>query len=515
MKDWILYVVVTISGAAILAIEILGTRILGPFYGVSLYLWSALISVTLLSLSLGYLWGGSIADRYGDFAHLGRMLSLAGIWLLLIPWLRQPLLNWLDPLWLRAAVLLAALVLFAPSLILLGMISPMAVKLKTKDMNELGRSAGKLYAVSTIASVIAAIVTGFFLIPNFGLRSLTWSIGLLLLISGLIISICCRRNSRTFFVSGVLLFFGLCFGGAAFLRHGTIAPGLLFKTSSPYGEIPLWEDQGLRYLLLDGAIQTCMIAETGQPYLEYVPAADLATFMFARDGRALVIGLGGGSLPRNLSDSGYQVDCVEIDPMIIKAARDYFALEPHHAHILQMDGRRYLMETQKTYDLIVLDAYGSSMIPFHLITQEVFQLASARLSPEGILLINLQVHGWHDPLVSDVAATMAVVFRHILALPIHEPPNVIGNLVLFASQRMMTIAEERIVHPAVVEHDDYQHWLWLQRNHAWDNRFVPDVRSGRVITDDHNPVDIRSEAINFTSRMAMRKERGVFQKSRW
>ncbi|HPI73424.1 MAG TPA: fused MFS/spermidine synthase, partial [bacterium] len=81
MKDWILYVVVTISGAAILAIEILGTRILGPFYGVSLYLWSALISVTLLSLSLGYLWGGSIADRYGDFAHLGRMLSLAGIWL--------------------------------------------------------------------------------------------------------------------------------------------------------------------------------------------------------------------------------------------------------------------------------------------------------------------------------------------------------------------------------------------------------------------------------------------------
>ena len=128
-----LYVVVFISGAAVLAIEILGTRILGPFYGVSLYLWSALISVTLLALSVGYALGGWWADRGASKINLYYIVGGAGVWTLTIPWIRGAVLAVAEPLGLRFAVLVAAFALFFAPLMLLGMVSPYAIKLKTRD----------------------------------------------------------------------------------------------------------------------------------------------------------------------------------------------------------------------------------------------------------------------------------------------------------------------------------------------------------------------------------------------
>src|SRR5262245_42111054 len=165
-KNAYLYFVVSIAGAAVLAIEILGTRVLGPFYGVSLFLWSALITATLAALSLGYWLGGRWADAGPRPARLGALLAAAGAWLLLVPWIRQPVLAHLEPLGLRAAVLVAASVLFVPPLALLGMVTPYAVRLATSNLEHLGRTAGNLFAVSTIASVASALATGFFLIPN-------------------------------------------------------------------------------------------------------------------------------------------------------------------------------------------------------------------------------------------------------------------------------------------------------------------------------------------------------------
>ena len=164
---------VFISGAAVLAIEILGTRILGPFYGVSLYLWSALISVTLIALSVGYAVGGWWADRGASRINLYYIVAGAGIWTLVIPWIRGAVLTVAEPFGLRFAVLVAAFVLFFAPLALLGMVSPYAIKLKARDVSIVGRSAGNIYAVSTVGSVAAALLTGFFLIPNVGVGRLT------------------------------------------------------------------------------------------------------------------------------------------------------------------------------------------------------------------------------------------------------------------------------------------------------------------------------------------------------
>ncbi|MCB9503788.1 MAG: fused MFS/spermidine synthase [Deferribacteres bacterium] len=145
-----LYVVVSMSGASVLALEILGTRILGPFYGVSLFLWSALITVTLAALSVGYLLGGHWADKGATFSRLYALLILAGLWFILIPWIKYPVLLLLEPFGLRVAVLFASVILFFIPLALLGMVSPYALKLKTHNLGEVGRSAGTLYAVSTL-----------------------------------------------------------------------------------------------------------------------------------------------------------------------------------------------------------------------------------------------------------------------------------------------------------------------------------------------------------------------------
>jgi hypothetical protein len=168
MKNLYLYLIVVVSGAAVLAVKILGTRILSPFYGVSLFLWSALITVTLAALSLGYAVGGRWADKNATLSRLCTLVAGAGVWLLLIPWIKQPLLVLMESLGLRFAVLISAFVLFAPPLTLLGMVSPYAIKLKTASLNVVGRTTGSLYAMSNVLSVMSTALTYFFLISKLG-----------------------------------------------------------------------------------------------------------------------------------------------------------------------------------------------------------------------------------------------------------------------------------------------------------------------------------------------------------
>src|SRR5689334_7337510 len=118
MKRGVLFLVVSLSGASVLVIEILGTRVLGPFYGVSLFLWSALIAVTLAALAAGYWLGGRWADQSPTPGRLALVLGLAGIWVLGVPWLRGPVVHAAMVLGLRAAVLVSAALLFFPPLLL-------------------------------------------------------------------------------------------------------------------------------------------------------------------------------------------------------------------------------------------------------------------------------------------------------------------------------------------------------------------------------------------------------------
>ncbi|MGZ8919276.1 MAG: fused MFS/spermidine synthase, partial [Methylobacter sp.] len=146
-----LYLTIFLTGASVMVIELLGTRMIAPFYGTSLYVWSSLISVTMIALALGYFVGGRWADRTKR-TGLSLIIALAALFTLLIPWATRFVLMATDPLGLRAGAFLSALVLFSPSLTMLGMVGPFAIKLSTSRLDGIGSSSGNIYAVSTIGS---------------------------------------------------------------------------------------------------------------------------------------------------------------------------------------------------------------------------------------------------------------------------------------------------------------------------------------------------------------------------
>jgi len=501
MKNLFLYLLVFISGAAVLAIEILGTRILGPFYGVSLYLWSALITVTLAALSVGYATGGRWADRGATMYRLCLIIAGAGAWLLLIPWTKQPILLLAEPLGLRFSVLLASFILFAPPLTLLGMVSPYAIKLRAKDLKEVGSTTGNIFAISTIASVISALLTGYFLIPNVGVRVLTLTTGFLLLVSASI-GLTSRLNSKLrALVAMMILLAGAVAISKVPRNHADPDRGLISVNQSPYGEIRVLEMEDTRYLIIDGGVHSMVNASNWKSNYPYVAVMDLTRFFFDNPGKLLLIGLGGGSIVKTFASNGWDVDAVEIDPVVTKIALKYFGLNPSEAKIFHMDGRRFLFTHKEKYDLIIMDAFGSSSIPFHLVTEESFGLIASRLKEDGILAINIEAIGWRDEIVKSLATTLKQHFDEVLALPISEPPNTLGNVVLVASrQRHLDFPDEMLGRPIDYLRDPYMHWYVLQLNHAWDNRFVPGTDSNLLLTDDLNPVDLRAEEINNTAR---------------
>lgn len=501
MKNLYLYFIVFVSGGAVLAIEILGTRILGPFYGVSLFLWSALITVTLIALSVGYFAGGRWADRGATVFRLCLIISLAGGWILLIPWIKQPVLLLAEPFGLRFAVLMSSLILFAPPLTLLGMVSPYAIKLRTRGLSEVGSTAGNIFAISTVASVISALLTGYFLIPNVGVRLLTLLIGFVLLVSA---SIGLTSRLNTMFKALVPVFIlmaGLLVTGRF---SGTAADperGLISVKQSPYAEIRVLDIDSSRYLLIDGGVHTMVNASDWKSYYPYVAVMDLTRFFFDSPGSMLLIGLGGGSIVKNFAQNGWAVDAVEIDPVVTEAAREYFGLDPSEAEIFHMDGRRFLFNRERKYDLIIMDAFGSSSIPFHLVTEESFGLIASRLKEDGILAINIEAIGWKDQIVKSLTTTLKRHFNEVVALPISEPPNTLGNIVLLASRRQhLAFPDQMLARPIDYLRDPYMHWYILQMNHAWDNRFVPETDRNFILTDDLNPVDLRAEEINNIAR---------------
>jgi spermidine synthase len=471
---WHIYLLVSVSGAAVLAIELLGTRVLGPFYGVSLFLWSALISVTLAALSAGYAAGGRCADSGASLGKLGAILAAAGVWLLTIPWMRLLVLRFTEPLGLRAAVLAASTVLFFPPLMLLGMVSPFAVKLRTRSLDEVGRSAGNLYAISTVASVFAALLTGFLLIPAVGVSKLLIFIGALLLLAAAFALFV--QKSRGSVIAACILALA---GATAPAIDVSKAPGdcIVMRYESPYAEIMVIEYLDARFLIIDGSIHTLVDAESRMNLFQYVNVIDLAGYCFDVPGSLCLIGLGGGSVARNFAEKGWTVDAVEIDPVVVRFAFEYFGLDSTDARIYEMDGRRFLRESSEMYDIIVFDAFGGGNIPFQLVTQEAFQLASSRLRPGGILVLNTEAVGWRDRIVRSIA----------------EPPNTYGNIVILASNRNLELPHELPI----------PNWRFspeYDRAHAWDNRFEPETKGVVLLTDDRNPVALWGERINFASR---------------
>jgi spermidine synthase len=288
-------------------------------------------------------------------------------------------------------------------------------------------------------------------------------------------------------ISGLLAWLMPAFGSAP-------ETGLIALAQSPYAEIRVVDMERKRHLVIDGGVHTIVDPLSWESRFPYTVVLDLTQNFFETPGNLLLIGLGGGSIVKRFYRQGWTVEAVEIDPVVVTMAREHFGLRESEGTIHSMDGRQFLLTHQERYDVIIMDAFGSSSIPFHLVTQESFGLIESRLTERGIFALNLESDGWNGTMVRSLSATLKEQFGYVLALPAYEPVDAVdvGNVVLFAAHYPFELPEEF----------DREFPTTEERTQifAWDNRFEADTDGAPLLTDDLNPVDIWSEKINLTAR---------------
>jgi spermidine synthase len=386
----ILQAVVFIAGAVLMALEILGSRVLAPSYGSSVYVWGSLISTFLVALSAGYALGGRIADRRPSLASLSVVLTLAAVLMLpSIVWpeaiLERVARNEWDVRW---SALAAAVLLFLPASLAMGMVTPFAVRIGIRRMESAGTVSGGYSALSTAGSILGTLAATFLLIPLF-------PVGRLLLGLALALLVCAAILVRDRFSAAAAVLGGLALAAGISARVPPAPIGgetVLLRQDTPYHHMVVTQIDSSRWLRFDTLTQSGVnLAHPERSVVGYDDGL-LAALAF-RPGirRVCVIGLGGGSFPRAFSRMRpeAEIDSVEIDPVVRDVALKYFLYkETDRVRTVIADGRVFLSRPGPPYDLIVLDAFNSTGVPFHLTTREFFEIARRRLTPDGILAAN-------------------------------------------------------------------------------------------------------------------------------
>lgn len=483
-----------VCGAVVMVIELLGSRVIGPPFGVSLFVWTSLITVTLVSLALGYWAGGRLVDSKGSPAALFSIILAAGIYLLLIPAAKGYVIEATLPLGLKAGSLLSSAVLFGPPLFLLGMVTPYAVKLYLAGGHEgVGSTVGWLYAVSTCGSFIGTVSTGFLLIPNLGVDKIIYLSSLSLVALSACYWMAFRKKPYLMIVA--LLPVAMMFFPErlpAVTRPDGTKVEVVYSKESPYGQIKIvdysYGGTHLREFLLDNIIQGGIDVNTGLSIYGYSYYIERLAHAYKKDAtRALAIGLGAGIIPARLQNLyGITTDIVEINPDVVEAADMYFPFNSDAHQTFVMDGRYFLKSEGPLYDIVVLDAFSGDITPSHLISAEAFRLVKRKLKPDGVLLINF-VGGNRErdrAVPSSLSRTLNNVFRNVKVYA-HKSywskNDTTLNFAFAASDSELTAYDDGKnppVYPRITE--DVEGIM---------NRNVVFPPGPFVFTDDFNPVD--------------------------
>jgi spermidine synthase len=506
----VLRVVVFGSGAVLMGLEIVGSRLIAPFFGSSVFVWGALISIFLGALSLGYYLGGTMADRWPRAEVLASLLALAGAVILVLPAASRPVLAAFDAwdLGARMSPLLASVALFAIPSILMGTTSPFAIKLVARDLATVGTSAGTLYALSTVGSIFGTLATAFFLIPSMGVRAILYLLGgTLLALSGMLLA---GRGRRLQPAAGpapavlvVLAVLGVLAALAATPALGgpsrTLAQRVIYEKDSAYHQISVLEDGLNRYLRFNRSFQGGMVLRdpNESPFI-YTSYAHLALVFNPGIRSVLMIGLGAGSIPKRfLRDyPGMQVESVELDPAVVDVAKRFFEVKEDARHrIAVQDGRVYVRRAEGRYDLVILDAYFAEGIPFHLATREYLEMVRGRLAPGGVVVSNIigALEGPNSRLYRALHKTYGTVFPGLYPFPtafgLARDVTETRTIILVASGRAGIRAEEIA--------DAARRLRSSGRVRLPLDRYAADYYGGRIatddvplLTDDYAPVDI-------------------------
>jgi spermidine synthase len=526
LDRWSLYAAVFVSGAVLLGVEIASSRVLAPFFGNSLYVWGALIGVVLTGLAIGYWVGGALADRRPAVSLLLAVMALGALLVLAIPFADDRVLRgvveW-DP-GARLNPLVAAAVLFGPMSVVLAAVTPVAVRIAAQSVTTFGRTAGRLFAISTVGSIVGTFATAFVLIPEFGTNQLLAQ-GAAALLAGTAL-VAAARSLPLVGVAGLAAAAGAAalsvslapeqtgrlspaaaenYSPVYRLRGGSSteptdyeAEGLkvLYRKESAYHAIAVVEDSDSRYLRFDNSFQSAMNlrAPFTTPF-EYPDYFALALAYRPEARRALFIGLGGGSGPKRFwrDFPHFQIEAVELDREVVDVAYRFFALpRDPRLQVEVEDGRRYLLRNDERWDVILLDAYYSDSVPFHLTTREFLALARSRLNPGGIVVANVigAVEGSSSKLFRSFYRTYRSVFPSVAVHPVglRDDIDSLRNVIVIAGtgafpSREFLVDRWRELSERYPQIPDLREPIRTRYDKLVPTRDVP------VLTDDYAPTD--------------------------
>jgi len=486
-----LYLLVLVGGAVTMGVEMCASRLLAPYFGNSLPVWGLLIGLLLASLAAGYFLGGRLADRDPRAELLYGLAAWAGLAIGCIPYLAGPILRYSVAGFAgyRAGAVLGSLLsvvlLFAVPAILLGCISPFALRLCLLDTATGGQVAGRLYALSTVGSLLGTFGTVFWLIPGLGTRRSIFLLAVALLLVAVGGLWRTARRRAILYAALLLLLVAL-----QFLPPGAIKPvvGLLYERDSAYNYIQvLREGEEVLLKLNEGeGIQSAY--HPGEIISGYIYDYFLLLPFFRSNppsppvSSLCLIGLAGGTAARQYSAvfGPLPIDGVEIDPAIVEVGQRFFGLELPNLRIAIEDGRYYLAHSPGRYDVILVDAYNPPYIPFQLTTAEFFRQTYEHLTTDGVLGINVARTETDYALVDAVAATVKSVFPSVYTM------DTLGNLntVVIASRQpgdLQTITARLAALTDPVLSDVAARAAGRVRE--------PDATIGQVLSDDHAPVE--------------------------
>jgi predicted membrane-bound spermidine synthase len=496
-----LYFTACVTGAAVMIVEILGAKMLAPYFGTSHFVWTAQIAVTMAALACGYYLGGRLVDRAARLGRLYASILAAALALVLTVWLRERVAYALLGLPLAAGSLLASAFLFFVPLCLLAMTGPFLARVVTRSLRDVGGTVGRLSALSTVGSFIGTAAIGYLLIPLLPNSWTMYGTAAVLAVVSVVWFVVWGRRARATAAAAACIALGIGAGAWGIRFDGPRIPGNeeLFRGNSSFGLIQVMQPKGssIRYYLTDYLIQNVYdtASGTGAAMFNWM-LKDLALAYAPRLDDVLCIGMGVGIVPRDLARAGARVDVVEINPAVVPVARRYFDLDTAAFDLTIGDGRWFVNRAASRYDAVLLDAFVGDSVPSHLMSREAFAAIARILKPDGVLVINTFVDfdSPGDFLGASLMKTLRSVFTSVRA------HGARGTNMLFVASRRTPLDVLRLpdfgeVHPDVL----------ADVRRAFTTLWEPDPDKGIVLTDDFNPVDFHDAANRekFRRRLAL------------
>lgn len=384
-----LFLIAFLEGALVMIIELVGAKLIAPYFGSSIVTWTCILCTVVLALAIGYFLGAMLSKANQLDRVLLKILNLSFVVISFIPIIAHYLGGVMNEKSAYMGIITMSLSLLLIPNVLLGTISPILIELlnRRNKTNTAGKNSGRIFSISTFGGIVATLSYGFFIIPEFGLAL---PLILFCLVAWLIVVFGIFGKEHYQLLSFIPIIF---IGAGIFMGTAIINNKNLYHSEGLLGQVTVaditnkWSRKEDRILFVNRMGQTWVNKKTGKSEWHYPEYMKSLASTYPTNSRVLLMGLGGGTIAKALeTELNLNLDVVELDVRIKEVAKDYFGYNSSKTKI--DDARHYLRRTNKKYDLIIFDVFKGEVAPSYLLTFESFNQAKSNLKSGGSIMIN-------------------------------------------------------------------------------------------------------------------------------